>query len=505
MTQLVIIVIYLLLLLGVGALANHWFRGDSQDYMLASRTIGPFFLLMSLFGTTMTAFALVGSTNKAFAAGVGVYGMLASASGIIHSLCFFLIGIKMWSFGKKFGFTTQIEFFRARLENDFIGLLLFPVLIGLIIPYLLIGVISSGGLVFQVTDGLVPAWAASLAVCLVVMTYVFFGGMRGTAWANALQTMFFMAMGVITFVLIAQELGGKDTLWESMRAASETVLQNNPTQLARTKLPPPVYFSFLLIPLSVAMFPHVFQHWLTARNANAFKLPIIAHPIFIMVVWLPCVMIGVWASGYQGLLAAEIPKDRVLASLVHQLASPMLGGLLAAGILAAIMSSLDSQFLCLGTMLTNDIVNHYHRGERISERKEVLIARSFIVAVVAITYLLSLVAPPAIFSMGIWCFSGFAGLFPLAFASVYWKRLTAAGAIACVLAVAAAWAVMFAQSNFGADSLYAFPQDPVSLGVATLPPMMPVVALVALSTATLVFVSLLTRPPSQETLDKFFE
>ena len=47
---------------------------------------------MSLFGTTMTGFALVGSSGEAFTEGVGVYGLLASSSGIVHSLCFFVLG-----------------------------------------------------------------------------------------------------------------------------------------------------------------------------------------------------------------------------------------------------------------------------------------------------------------------------------------------------------------------------------------------------------------------------
>ena len=68
-------------------------------------------LLMSVFGTTMTAFALVGSTSKAFQRGVGTYGLMASSSGLIHALCFFLIGIKLWSIGKKHGYVTQIQFF----------------------------------------------------------------------------------------------------------------------------------------------------------------------------------------------------------------------------------------------------------------------------------------------------------------------------------------------------------------------------------------------------------
>ncbi len=81
MTQLAVIVGYLALLLALGAVSARFFRGTSQDYFVASRSIGPFLLLMSLFGTTMTAFALVGSTGKAYTTGVGVYGMMASWSG----------------------------------------------------------------------------------------------------------------------------------------------------------------------------------------------------------------------------------------------------------------------------------------------------------------------------------------------------------------------------------------------------------------------------------------
>ncbi|MFG0297010.1 MAG: sodium:solute symporter family protein, partial [Maioricimonas sp. JB045] len=144
MISLIIISVYLMLLLGLGAFASRLFRGTSQDYMLASHSIGPFLLLMSLFGTTMTAFALVGSSGEAYAEGIGVYGMLASSSGIIHSLCFFLVGIKLWSFGKRYGYTTQIQYFRDRLESDKIGILMFPILVGLVVPYLLIGVIAAG-------------------------------------------------------------------------------------------------------------------------------------------------------------------------------------------------------------------------------------------------------------------------------------------------------------------------------------------------------------------------
>ena len=498
---LIIIVGYLGILLALGLSANRLFRGTSKDYLLASHSIGPFLLLMSLFGTTMTAFALIGSTGESYKDGVGVYGKMASSSGIIHSLCFFLIGLRLWSLGRKHGYLTQIQFFRDRLESNGIGLLLFPVLVGLVIPYLLIGVLGAGAVVNGVTrgtfpDGMfadfnngVPNWLASLVVCIVVLVYVFFGGMRGTAWANALQTMVFMVLGLVTFFVIANKLGGQDSLIANLCAATQAV---SPERLTRTHISKLVFFTYMLIPFSVGMFPHLFQHWLTARSANSFKLPIVAHPLFIMVVWAPCVLIGVWATTEAAGVPPSLSPNAVLAFLVKKLAGPQLAGFLTAGILAAIMSSLDSQFLCVGTMFTNDLVLHYGGRERFSDRQTIWLARSFIILIVGITYVLSLYAKQGVFWLGVWCFTGFASLFPLVMAALYWRRLTKAGAYAAVIGMAASWIYFFRASGFGED------------GSFTVLGMMPVAAIMFISTVSMVAVSLVTRPPSEETLRKFF-
>ena len=146
-----------------------------------------------------------------------------------------------------------------------------------------------------------------------------------------------------------------------------------------------------------------------------------------MIVWVPCVLVGVWAT--TSLVPAKPPlpqnPNAILPFLVKTQTTPVLGGLLTAGILAAIMSSLDSQFLCIGTIFSNDVVNHY-RSEPLSDRAQVLTTRGFIIGIVLITYLLSLSNRSSVFALAVWCFSGFSSLFPLIFAAVYWKRLTKA-------------------------------------------------------------------------------
>ena len=535
--QLVVIVAYLGLLLMLAVLSNLRLKATRADYQLASHSIGPVLLLLSLFGTTMTGFALVGSSGEAYRAGIGVYGLLASSSGIIHSLCFFTIGLRVWKLAKRHGYATQIAFFRDRLESDRIGLLLFPVLVGLSIPYVLVGIISAGGILQQLTAGLwvdgplgfategpyrggVPSWLGAGVVCGVVLTYVFFGGMRGTAWANALQTLVFMVLGMVTFVIIVNRLGGQSDLMANMRRLASELPA---TVATRSEMARSQFFMYLLIPLSVGMFPHVFQHWLTARRASTFKLPVVAHPIFILIVWLPCVLLGAWAT--TPLLAEavqvawqargfdtpppEIPANPnyILPYMVKTLTPPLLGGCLAAGILAAIMSSLDSQFLCLGTIFNNDIVMHYRGENRVSDAQQVYCTRGFVIGIVSVCYaiyLLTAAQAASVFALGVWCFSGFAALFPIVFAALYWRRLTKAGAYSGISAAITSWAVLFyfawtdPEVRLG-DFQVMLPWGEQSLAI------MPVVVMFTSSLLTMVAVSLLTRPPSRETIAKFFD
>lgn len=517
MTSFYILVGYLGLLIGLGILSNRFFRGTSADFFVVSRSVGSFLLLMSIFGTTMTGFALVGSTGKAFTSGIGVYGLMASWSGLIHSAVFFAVGIKLWAVGKRYGYLTQCEYFRNRFDSDRLGYVLFPILVLLVIPYLLVGVIAAGKFIQPTTAGLfpeafpmpllengnphplnggIPPWLGSGTICFIVLFYVFFGGLRGAVWANTFQTIVFMVTGVIAFYMISKSLGG-------LKAASEAVAASEfgSPRLGREGMMGHLqFFSYCFVPLSVGMFPHLFQHWLTAKSAKSFKLTVVAHPLFIMIVWLPCILIGVWAAAHLGELGPGQSANSVLGRMVGQLVqSPVLSGLVGAGVLAAIMSSLDSQFMCLGTMFTNDIVVKRFGADRFTDTQKVWIARGFILFVVAVTYFLALALMNSahVFDLGVWCFSGFAGLFPLVVAAIYWKGTTLAGAYACILSTAGTWGVLFYRDilakkpGSGEDELLVFG-------------LMPVAIIIAVSIVSLVVVSLFTKKPSEETVRKFF-
>ena len=322
-----------------------------------------------------------------------------------------------------------------------------------------------------------------------VLLYVLGGGVRSAAWANTFQTLVFIVMGLIAFWLIASRLGGV-TAASQLADSAKAVRAGNMSELQ--------FFSYGLIPLSAAMFPHLFQNFLTARSAGSFKLLLVAHPVFIVLTWLPCILIGFWATGAlvpdTGLrvVPPTASPNAVLGLMVGALTSPLVSGLVAAGVLAAIMSSLDSQFVAAGTMFTRDIVAHHFGRDRFTDVQLVWLARAFVVGIVVITWLLTLAPPRRIFALGIWCFSGYASLFPLVLAAIYWKRVTTPAALISVGLTTAVGLGLFIASDYGSNR-YFLPGG-----------MLPVATMIATCAVSLVVISLLTRPPSDATLAKFF-
>jgi len=143
-------------------------------------------------------------------------------------------------------------------------------------------------------------------------------------------------------------------------------------------------------------------------------------------------------------------------------------------------------------MFTHDIVRHYRFHDQMSEKQQILVGRLFVVAILAITYLLSLVANRSIFKLAIWSFTGFSSLFPIVVAALFWKRSTKYGAFASMISVIVLWLYFFVRGW----------QTPgYTVGNTGI---MPVVVILAVSAVAIIIVSLVTKPPDQVTINKFF-
>lgn len=525
------IVVYI----GVFAFRRAHGREEVEDYFLANRSLGPFVFLMSLFGTNMTAFAILGSSGHAFHNGIVTYGLMASASALVIPLTLFLIGTRVWALGKRLGFITPVQLFRDRWETSHVGTVIFAVQAALLVPYIIIGMMGGGTTLHAISGGAVPFWLGGAVVALVVMSYVFFGGMRGTAWVNTFQTVLFLVFGAIAVVVIGAGMGGFRASAGALLASPDSFL------LTRERVPPAYFFSYTFIPLSSIAFPHITIFCLTARRMAQFKKTVVFYPLCILAIWFPCVFLGVMANratdvpeirekvearetlaaegarlspGEREALKARAEADDVLLLLLERYAPLWLAGILGAGIMAAVMAT-DSQILALSTMFTEDVFAHYEGKARFGEAAQVHTGRAFVIIITVVAYLVALRAPETIFALGVqYAFTGFAALAPLLVAALFWRGSTKWGALASTLWAAAAVAgVAVFQAAVPAPppgpptvvwavgSLDVLARTPGGTSVLGFLPVVPIVLGSALLMAV---VSLLTPKPSPATLARYF-
>ncbi len=536
----IVVFIYLAIVLYIGVFAFRRSTGSGEDFFVASRSLGQWVFLLSLFGTNMTAFAILGSSGMSYSRGIGVLGLMASSSAIIIPLTLFFIGTRLWGLGKKFGHMTQVQYFRDRWQDNTLGTLIFLLTAIMLVPYIIIGVMGGGEVMetlsaytvdtVQADDSVVRRVEhfvsyefGSALVALVVMGYVFFGGMRGTAWVNTFQTLLFLVFGAIAVYLISSKLGGFAGIMEKM-AASEKLAP----LLSREKIPPTEFFSYMFIPLSAIMFPHIAIMCMTAEKVTHFKKTVIFYPLCIAAIWVPCVYLGVVSAQiFPDLKPGE--TNGVIPMLLANFTEVWVAGILGAGIMACVMAT-DSQIMALTTMFTQDIYAHYFVRRSSStgiasditadDRRQAWTGRMFVIVIAVVSWLIawSLHKQEGIFELAIrFAFSGFAALSPIMLAALFWKRSTAIGAWLAVFWVALSM-VGFAWLHNSTDTLAATLKPGMTVqifpvlgdmflrgkGGVTVYGFLPVMPMTLICAGLMVVGSLLSRPPKAEIIAKYF-
>src|SRR5512137_570588 len=152
MIPVIVVCVYLAIIAVIGSVAFRKSQGNTEDFFLAGCTIGPMVFFLSLFATNMTAFAILGSSGQAYRQGIGIYGLMASSSGLVIPLTIFFIGTRLWAIGKRFGHQTQVAFFRDRWECDAIGTVIFALSIAMLIPYMIISIMGGGTVLAHLSD-----------------------------------------------------------------------------------------------------------------------------------------------------------------------------------------------------------------------------------------------------------------------------------------------------------------------------------------------------------------
>jgi solute:Na+ symporter, SSS family len=341
-------------------------HGTSKDYFLAGRNAGWFLVGGSLFASNIGSEHLVGLAGTGAASGVAV-----SQFEVLASLILLLLGWVFVPFYLASGVFTMPEFLERRYSEGARWYLAIISIIGYVLTKISV-TIAAGGIVFEAIMG-IDFWTGALVVVIVTGVYTIFGGLRAVLYTDLLQ-MFVLIGGAVAVTLLGlNALGG----WGAM-----------------TEAVGPGFLS-LWKPISDPDFPwtgilfgapilgvwywctdqFIVQRVLAAHNQNEARRGTVFAgylkllPLFIFVI--PGVI--AYALAQQGRLDLATP-DQALPTLIGVLLPVGVRGLVVAGLLAALMSSLSSVFNSTSTLVTLDVYKKLH--PEASERRLVLVGQA---------------------------------------------------------------------------------------------------------------------------------
>lgn len=485
----VVIVLYFLLTFGVAIWATVRERksaGTTTDYFLAGRDAGWFLVGGSLFASNIGSEHLVGLAGTGAASGVAV-----AQFEILASLILLILGWVFVPFYLSSGVYTMPEFLERRYST---GARWYLAVIS-IIAYVLTKIsvtIAAGGIVFTALMG-IDFWTGALVVVVITGVYTIFGGLRAVLYTDLLQ-MFVLIGGAIAVTLVGlSELGG----WSAMTTSVGPEFMDMWKPMSDPNFP----WTGILIgaPILGVWYwctdQFIVQRVLAAHNQDhARRGTIFAGflkllPLFIFVI--PGVI--AYALNKSGRIHLDTP-DQALPTLVGALLPVGLRGLVVAGLMAALMSSLSSVFNSTSTLVTLDVYKKLRPVS--SERQLVLVGQVTTALLVGLgllwipvmklisgqlyQYLQSVqayISPPiaAVFLIG-----------------VLWKRVNAKGAMAALISgFVLGMARLVAELNRGS-------LDGMLLSYATMNFLHFAIFLFVVCSVILVVVSLATPPPPPE-------
>jgi SSS family solute:Na+ symporter len=351
----VVIGLYFLLIFGGAAYAT-WRekrgRETTADYFLAGRNTGWFIVGASLFASNIGSEHLVGLAGTGAASGVAV-----AQFEILASFILLLLGWVFASFYLRSGVYTMPEFLERRYSPGARWYLAIISIIGYVLTKISV-TIAAGGIVFTALMG-IDFWTGALIVVIATGIYTIFGGLRAVLITDTLQ-MFVLIGGAVAVLFVGLEAVGG---WgELMRAAGPGAMD-----LWKPATDPDFPWTGILFgaPILGVWYwctdQFIVQRTLAARNLHQARRGTIFAaflkllPLFIFVI--PGVIAGVLAQ--RGQLTLATP-DQALPTLVGTLLPVGLRGLVIAGLLAALMSSLSSVFNSTSTLITWDVYKKLH-------------------------------------------------------------------------------------------------------------------------------------------------
>ncbi len=421
--------LYLALMLALGWLAYRR-TSDLSDYVLGGRRLGPGVTALSAGASDMSGWLLLGLPGAIYLSGLSEI-WIAVGLVIGAALNWLLVARRLRRLTARANDALTIpDFLEHRFQDGSRALRIVSAAVILVFFTLYISAgLVGGGLLFQSTFGM-DYHTAMLIGALVIISYTFLGGFLAVSWTDLVQGVLMLATLLIVPIAVASSLGG----WQS---ANTEVLQTLPDHsLWLEGLGVIGLISLLAWGLGYFGQPHILARFMGIRSEA--EMP---RAMGIGMGWMILALCGAVGTGYMGVaFFSEAPLDNsetVLIHLINSLFNPWIAGILLAAILAAIMSTIDSQLLVSTSALTADFYKGLLRPNA-TPAEQVWVSRTGVVLIAAIATVLALDPDAGVLALVAHAWGGFGAAFgPVILLALYWPAMTRQGALAGMITGAA--------------------------------------------------------------------
>lgn len=471
---LIVLILYLLLMLGIGVWSARTSHKGSSDYFLGGNQIGPWVLSMSEKASESSGFMTAGLPGEAYSNGMSAAWNAVSSVFSIFNWVFFAKPLRRLS--KLLKSITIPDFLSTRYQDhsntmravSIFMMTLFQT-VYICAQFVAFGVLFEVVLDMDFSIGVIIGGA-------VTIVYTVMGGFFAVTITDFIQGLLLALAFVVLPIVGITRIGGFNemgtSLTESMGSDFLKPFFENPTLTLAGVI---AIISYLFIGIGFNGAPHVLVRYMALRTTRDVKKIALIGIIWMMISYYGAVLIGL-----AGLvLFPDIGNpEEIFPLMAMELLPWWLGGIVISAALAALMSSIDSMLLITSSSIAEDLWNKIFYKGRLHEKKTILVSQISTVIVGVVAIVIAINPFDSVFWLAVFAWAGLATCFgPPVLLSLYWKGVTKPGAIAGMIVgpvVTIIW--------------YIWPPIDIYEGGP---------AFIA-ALATIVIVSLLTRSPDDE-------
>ena len=490
------IIVYLLGMVLIGASFSKKNK-NTDDFYLGGRKLGPLVTAMSAEASDMSSWLLMGLPGVALVYGLAEASWTAIGLGVGTWVNWLIVSKRIRNYTQLIDAVTIPEFFSKRFgdKKNLLSLIAGLVILVFFVPYTASG-FNACGTLFSSLFG-VDYFTAMVLSAIVIVLYTTLGGFLAASTTDLIQSIVMTIALIVVVGFGINYAGGWDNIVanaNSMPGFLELFNTYDPAANASKPYNALTIASLLAWGLGYFGMPHILLRFMAINDKNKLKTSRRIATVWVFISMAVAILIGVIGSAVvkNGAIALDNANSQRIIIEISKLISgngalfSILAGVILAGILAATMSTSDSQLLTAASAVSQNVVKEFF-GKKLSEKASMIVARITVV-VIAIVGVIWAKDEGSVFEIVSFAWAGFGAAFgPVVLFALFWKRTTKWGA--------------FAGMVVGGVMIFVWKYVIAPLGgVFAIYELLPAFVLASIA---IVVVSLFTKAPEKEIQDTF--